>query len=63
MVWTLHEVPPLGTNNFSHLHQKSESELDTFSAELDTFVRRLVPSGSSALIIPCILADVSAVSE
>jgi hypothetical protein len=49
-------IPPLGTNNFSHLHQKSESELDTF-------VRALVTSGSSALIIPCILADVSAVSE
>jgi hypothetical protein len=56
-------IPPLGTIDFSHLDEKPESELDTFSAELDTFVRALVPSGSSALIIPCILADASAVSE
>jgi hypothetical protein len=56
-------IPPLGTIDFSHLHQKSESELDSFSAELDTFVRRLVPSGSSVPTKPCILADVSAVSE
>jgi len=55
--------PPLGTNKFNHLPEKSESELDSFSAELDTFVRRLVPSGSSLVMSPCIRSDVSAVSE
>jgi hypothetical protein len=56
-------IPPLGTNDFNNLTISVRCQLDSFGAELDTFVRFLLPSGSNVLTISCMWRDLSAVSE